>query len=259
MIIILILVVLLLLDIIKIFTRNLYSSKKKNSWEKKLIHVHYNGEKVISRCEHYGLSKMFPNHASLSSKIVGVALCTIDLDYPWTEKLKLLLWTYIDRIKHKEDPIQYSEKLAHHFIEVQTQCGHHFSIEKTRFHILLQSCYAPPDVDDTSVTNQRDGLERPKLNSLKRGKNTGSTNLKKISINDFVDWLMYQAQAVPYDIVVSNCQHFARDCWKQLVDERFPDPVKRERPYSKFCTRLGSMGVESGKVTPHYSVSSFEF
>ena len=199
---------------------------RSSSWEKKLVHVQYESNRVVSRSEYYhGSSYMLLNHVALTSNIVDVTLCTINLNYPLIDTLKLL----------KNGLKDYTEKLSHHFIIIRTVSGHQISLEKTRFWILLQSC--PVNADDSkesAVTRLMDGKNRPKIKSLSKFEIIGKNKLRNVSVADFLNWVTDEACKKRYDVVTSNCQHFAQDCWRQLVYEPYPDPARGKRQYGKF-------------------------
>ena len=110
----------------------------------------------------------------------------------------------------------------HHFLEIETECGCIFTLEKTLECILLQSCAQPVADAVPVIRRQRDGEERPKSKLIVEDRNPRNT-----SILDIIQWIHdnYELRE-PYNVVDSNCQDFCKNLWSVLTERTYPNPSK---------------------------------
>ena len=113
-------------------------------WTSKLVHLEYDGDTVIAKHEFskldyiLGLSSPspygIPSDSPLRSKIIKLYAFVTDLDFKFFQLLFEKLW-------------------KHHFLEMVTECGRRFTIEKGRESVILQSCFHPDVVVTASSSS----------------------------------------------------------------------------------------------------------
>ena len=124
------------------------------AWQSQLVHVQYRGSTVRARHQfHSTLDYIISNDddysiqqatSPIQSKITKITAHRIDLD--------------ATLIRNK-----FTEKaLKHHFVEIQTESGHCFTLEKGTKCILLQSFRI---TDGDNIRHLTDGKKRKNLQS----------------------------------------------------------------------------------------------
>ena len=120
-------------------------------WTSKLVHLEYEGDNVIAKHEFskldyiLGLSSPSPNGTSTSSPY------GIPSDSPLKSKI-IKLYAFVTDLDFKFFQLLFEKLWKHHFLEMVTECGRRFTIEKGRESVILQSCFHP-DVVVTSSSS----------------------------------------------------------------------------------------------------------
>ena len=219
---------LLLIAVIALSTLNPRSDSGSTGgrWRSKLLHVEYEGHSVRARHEYYlHLNHLDPNqdenpfysvpqNSPFRSKITKATAYIMDLPAG--------MWLSMFRDAGK--------LLTHHYVEIETESGHRFTLEKDQECVLFQSCLSVGGEDSVPIVrDQRDGKKRKLIKTRKRV----ITELypKNVTILDLLRWVNAKDRSKrankltdPYHVANSNCQHFAGHLWHQLSEEAYPNP-----------------------------------
>ena len=192
-----------------------------SAWQSKLVHAQYKG-KTVQKDEYQNNVDSFIKEPtpSINSKIIKASAYILDLSIG-------LSWLGFGQAK----PL-----LKHHFLLLQTEYGFSYTIEKVPDCILLQSCRTPEDTDVAPIIiRQRNGEEREMGESLQRVIEDPNPEIH-VTILDILRWINKddaEELREAYDVAKSNCQDFARNAWKKVSNEDYPNPAKFENKTGK--------------------------
>ena len=197
-------------------------------WKDKLIHLHYEKETVIHRHEYSKLKHVvkdtgpypIPYFSPLKSKILKIKAFQTNLNIAFNLR-------------------QLKRISKHHFVEMETECGFVFTIEKLKQYILLQSCRASGPDGVPVVRTHRDGEKRCNSEAiesihydgtLRRRSDVKNLDGRCQNIFQILEW-MYANETIhePYHVTDSNCQDFARQVWGELSTKTYPNAYQTVR------------------------------
>ena len=99
--------------------------------------------------------------------------------------------------------------LSHHYVEMETEDGQFFTIEKDKVCILMQSARSD------KLRKYRGGEKRKKRGTIRVAKEKENCDF---SIQDVVLWIFRERLLEDkYDINLSNCQHFVHHLWRKFA------------------------------------------
>ena len=117
----------------------------------------------------------------------------------------------------------FSKNLVHHFIEIETECGHIFTIEKINECIMEQLCSHPGGDAIPVVRRKRGGKDRPQLLQLV----VEDPEPRNKTLLDVIRWINEADELnEPYHVTDSNCQDFSKNLWHKLSEKPYPNPAK---------------------------------
>ena len=132
-----------------------------------------------------------------------------------------------------------SRKIAkHHFLEIETECGHIFTIEKVTDCILQQSCLRPDAGETPVVRRKRQGETRPREQLV-----VEDLAPRDKTFLDVIKWIDETGELKePYHVLDSNCQDFCKNLWSQLSEMGYPNPAKIGRDSPKKASTSSQEG-----------------
>ena len=131
-------------------------------WTSKLVHLEYEGDTVIAKHEFskldyiLGISPSSP-YGTLTSSQYG-----IPSDSPLKSKI-IKLYAFVTDLDFKFFQLLFEKLWKHHFLEMVTECGRRFTIEKGRESVILQSCFHPDVVVTSSSSSSYSSTSRHHL------------------------------------------------------------------------------------------------
>jgi len=200
------------------------------TWSSSLVYIVYDDQSnEVHRQESTDLEKFVRDNNNsnniLNSRITKVTSFSTALD-GWTP------WILSG----------FSKNLVHHFIEIETESGHVFTVEKTNECILKQSCPRPVSHATPVVRRKRGDEDRPQQQQLV----VEDPQPRSKSVLDVIKRINKKGELnESYHLVDSNCQHFCMNLWNLLSEEAYPNPAKIGRTE----TSAPSQGVQETRTT----------
>ena len=195
------------------------------SWSSSLVHVVYDDRettvhrRVLSDLEAVVRENKNESYSILNSRITNVASFSHDLSYFASIVGKLA---------------------KHHFLEIETETGHIFTIEKVKECILGQLCSYPGANEIPVVRKKRDGKDRPQQQQLV----VEDPQPREKTLLEVIKWIHEAGELnEPYHVTESNCQDFSKNLWHILSEKPYPNPSKiRDSPTKAPTNTLSGQG-----------------
>ena len=113
-------------------------------------------------------------------------------------------------------------QLKHHFVEIETDLGEFYTLEKTPEWYLFQECPEPPRHEPPAVRRFRNGVER--LSHHEKPELVVEDDLPKPeTVQKIMRYLLhFDFLEKNYHLGDDNCQDFARLIWAQLSNVLYP-------------------------------------
>ena len=188
------------------------------TWRSSLVRVDYEDDIVTNFEESRKLDKIIRDEASLSASPVNSRITKVT-SYS----------TNLGGLLSKVNALRNIAK--HHFLELETEGGNVFTLEKSKDCIMQQSCPRPVGDAVPIVRKQRNGDDRPKSKLVAE-----DLNPRNKSVLDIIKWIHDSEELMePYNVVDSNCQDFCKNLWSELIGRPYPNPSKIAKKSAEKC------------------------
>jgi len=186
-----------------------------SQWRKTLRHVTYDAVgNVKCASEYRSLDILLANLAHKNTSIKAVKCFATRLT-SWLIKTLCYCCCCCPNV--------FEGQLKHHFVEIETDCGDFYTLEKTQEWYLFQECPEPPRHKPPAVRRFRDSEERVT--------NNGDPELvvedevpKEETVHKAIRYLdHFEFLEKHYHLGDDNCQDFARLMWGQLSSKPYPN------------------------------------
>ena len=197
------------------------------TWRSSLVRVEYRNDVIIARQESKELEKIIRVESANSALPVNSRITKVT---SYSTNLGLL---------SKVNALRNIAK--HHFLEIETEGGRIFTMEKTKDCIMQQSCPRPHGDAVPIVRKQQNGENRPKLKPV-----VEDLHPRHKSVFDIIKWIHDSDElAESYNVVDSNCQDFCKNLWVELNGRPYPNPSKIAKKSDKESVNNTSTAVST--------------